>query len=185
MSYAARTCGRGRRPREDGNARACRHERCVRLAREIGPAERRVADLPDGLHPGRESGRTAARNQNAVPDAACRANQAEPATVTREPKQAVSGRLHVPCVTAHSGTPLSKPGHRLLPARVGSSLHSLWSGLEREGARNPAARTSRAASWTTVPKIRAAVAAETPDSPAARTHQSRERTRNPILSPQS
>ncbi len=29
-SYAARTCGRGRRPREDGNARACRHERCVR-----------------------------------------------------------------------------------------------------------------------------------------------------------
>ena len=30
LSYAARTCGRGRRPRGDGNARACRHERCVR-----------------------------------------------------------------------------------------------------------------------------------------------------------
>ena len=185
MSYAARTCGRGRRPREDGNARACRHERCVRLAREIGPAERRAADLPDCLDPGRESGRTAAGNPDAVPDAACRAIEAKCATVTREPKQAVSGRLHVPCVTAHSGTPLSKPGHRLLPARVGSSLHSLWSGLEREGARNPAARTPRSASWATEPAGNAAAAAETPDSFAARTHQSRERTRNPILSPQS
>ena len=140
---------------------------------------------PGGLRPGRKSGRTAAGNQDAIPNAEDRPYHAACATVTRGPKQAVSGRLQVPCVTAHSGTPLSKPGHRLLPARVGSSLHSLWSGLEREGARNPAARTSRAASWTTVPKIRAAVAAETPDSPAARTHQSRERTRNPILSPQS
>jgi hypothetical protein len=140
---------------------------------------------PGGLRPGRESGRTAAGNQDAVPDAAYRSNHTECATVTREPKQAVSGRLHVPCVTAHSGTPLSTPGHRLLPARVGSSLHSLWSGPEREGARNPAARTPRAASWTTDPAAKAAVAAGTPDSLAARTHQSRERTWNPILSPQS
>ncbi len=118
-------------------ARACRHERCVRLAREIGPAERRAADLPDGLHPARESGRTAAGNQDAIPNAEDRPYHAACATVTRGPKQAVSGRLHVPCVTAHSGTPLSKPGHRLLPARVGSSLNTLPSGPDSAEGRIP------------------------------------------------
>jgi hypothetical protein len=92
---------------------------------------------PGGLRPGRESGRTVAGNQDAVPDAACRLNHAECATVTREPKQAVSGRLQVPCVTAHSGSPLSKPGHRLLPARVGSSLNTLPSGPDSAEGRIP------------------------------------------------
>jgi hypothetical protein len=140
---------------------------------------------PGGLHPGRESGRAAARNQDAVPGAAAWPYHAACATVTREPKQAVSGRLHVPCVTAHLGTPLSKPGHRLLPMRVGSSLHTLPYDPKGELARARSSRTPRSASWTTVPEIRAAVATGTPTSPAARTHQSRERTRNPILSPQS
>jgi hypothetical protein len=155
--------------------------RLVRLDRP----EEELPTEPGGLHPGHESGLAAAWNQDAVPDAAARPYHAACATVTREPKQAVSGGLHIPCVTAHSGTPLSKPGHRLLPERVGSSLNTLPSGVEHEPARNRGARTPRAGSWTTDTAVNAAVVAETPVSLAARPRRTQERTRNPVLSPQS